>query len=304
MTKPRSYRDLPLRLFEYGTVYRYEKSGELSGLSRVRGFTQDDAHIYCTVDQLKDEVKGVVDLIRFIFGLFDMHLSSARLSFRDDNESKFGGDIELWERAQKEIKEAADELDLDYYIAEGEAAFYGPKIDFDLKDAIGRKWQLGTVQVDYVMPERFDLEYTGTDNLPHRPVIIHRAPLGSMERFMSILIEHFAGNFPFWVAPVQLKVLPIGETQHVYARTILEKLLGLGFRAEIDLRNEKINRKIAETEQAKIPFALVVGQKEEESSTVSLRIHTKGNRGTTSFDELIPILNELNKPGSKLEDYY
>jgi threonyl-tRNA synthetase len=304
LTKPRSYRDLPLRLFEYGTVYRYEKSGELSGLSRVRGFTQDDAHIYCTVDQLKDEVKNVVDLIRFIFGLFDMQLSSARLSFRDDNQSKYGGDIELWERAQKEIKEAADELELDYYIAPGEAAFYGPKIDFDLKDAIGRKWQLGTVQVDYVMPERFNLEYTGTDNQPHRPVIIHRAPLGSMERFMSILIEHFAGNFPFWIAPVQLAVLPIGESQHEYARSILDKLLSLGFRAEIDLRSEKINRKIAEAEQKKIPFALVVGQKEEESATVSLRIHTKGNKGTKSLDELIPILTELNKPGRRLEEYY
>lgn len=304
MTKPHSYRDLPLRIFEFGTVYRYEQSGELSGLSRVRGFTQDDAHIYCTVDQLKDEIKKVVELIRYIFDIFDMKLSSARLSFRDDNEAKYGGDKELWDRAQREIREAADELELDYYIAEGEAAFYGPKIDFDLKDAIGRKWQLGTVQVDYVMPERFDLEYTGADNQPHKPVIIHRAPLGSMERFISILIEHYAGNFPFWIAPVQLAVLPIGETQHEYGRSLLQKLEALGFRAEIDLRSEKINRKIAEAEQRKIPFALVVGQKEEESGSVSLRVHTKGNKGTISLDELIPVLTELNVPGRKIEDYY
>ncbi len=304
MTKPHSYRDLPLRVFEFGTVYRYEQSGELSGLSRVRGFTQDDAHIYCTVDQLKDEIKNVVELIRYMFGIFDMKLSSARLSFRDDNETKYGGDIELWDRAQREIREAADELGLDYYIAEGEAAFYGPKIDFDLKDAIGRKWQLGTVQVDYVMPERFQLEYTGPDNQPHRPVIIHRAPLGSMERFMSILIEHFAGNFPFWIAPVQVAVLPIGETQHAYARSVLGELESLGFRAEIDLRSEKINRKIAESEQRKIPFALVVGQKEEESGSVALRVHTKGNKGTVALQELISVLAELNQPGRKIEEYY
>ncbi|MFM8436953.1 MAG: threonine--tRNA ligase, partial [Candidatus Kapaibacterium sp.] len=209
-SEPRSYRDLPVRLAEFGTVYRYEQSGELSGLSRVRGFTQDDAHIYCTYDQLKDEIKSVVELTQHVFTTFGMNVST-RLSFRDDNAEKYGGDLELWERAQKEIKEVADEMGLEYFIGEGEAAFYGPKIDFIVRDAIGRKWQLGTVQVDYVMPERFQLEYMGADNQKHRPVIIHRAPFGSMERFLSILIEHYAGNFPFWLAPVQVSVLPITD---------------------------------------------------------------------------------------------
>ncbi len=295
LSKPRSYRDLPLRLFEYGTVYRYEQSGELAGLTRVRGFTQDDAHIYCTVDQLKDEIKDVVGLIHYFFSIFDMEVLT-RLSFRDDDSSKYGGEIALWERAQKEIQEAADEINLNYDVAYGEAAFYGPKIDFIVKDAIGRRWQLGTVQVDYVMPERFNLEYTGADNQPHRPVIIHRAPVGSIERFFSILIEHYAGNFPFWIAPVQMSVLPIGESQHNYANEILNKLNKLGFRAEIDLRSEKINRKIAESEQMKIPYALVIGQKEEEAGTVALREHTKGNRGATRLEEVIELFNSLNKP--------
>lgn len=292
LNKPRSYRDLPLRIFEYGTVYRYEQSGELNGLTRVRGFTQDDAHIYCTVEQLKDEIKAVVALIQYFFGTFGMEISS-RLSFRDENESKYGGAIELWERAQKEIQEAADEINLNYDIAIGEAAFYGPKIDFIIKDALGRKWQLGTVQVDYVMPERFQLEYTGADNQPHRPVIIHRAPIGSMERFFSILIEHFAGNFPFWIAPVQASVLPIGESQQPYAIEFFEKLDKLGFRMNIDIRSEKINRKIAESEQSKIPFSLIIGQKEQESGTVSLREHTKGNIGAKTIDEVIALFTEL-----------
>lgn len=296
LNKPRSYRDLPLRIFEYGTVYRYEQSGELNGLTRVRGFTQDDAHIYCTVDQLKDEIKGVVNIIQYFFGTFGMEILT-RLSFRDDDSSKYGGEIELWERAQREIREAADEINLDYTIAPGEAAFYGPKIDFIVKDALGRKWQLGTVQVDYVMPERFQLEYTGADNLAHRPVIIHRAPIGSMERFFSILIEHFAGNFPFWIAPVQASILPIGENQHEFAQEIFNKLDDLGYRVEIDTRSEKINRKIAESEQKKIPFSFVIGQKEQESNTVSLREHTKGNIGTKTLDEILEIFAELNIPG-------
>jgi threonyl-tRNA synthetase len=294
LNSPHSYKDLPLRLFENGTVYRYEQSGELSGMIRVRGFTQDDAHIYCTVEQLKDEIKNVVEIIHFLFKTFGMaDAIQTRLSFRDNESSKYGGDIELWEKAQKEITEAAEELGLNYVIAEGEAAFYGPKIDFIIKDAIGRKWQLGTVQVDYVMPERFQLEYIGSDNAPHRPVVIHRAPLGSMERFMAILIEHYAGNFPFWIAPVQISILPIGSNQHEYATALYEKLTALGFRVNIDTRNEKINRKIAESEQKKIPFALIIGQKEMDNETVSVREHTKGDIGTKSIEEIIDIFTDL-----------
>ncbi len=296
LSKPRSYRDLPLRLFEFGTVYRYEQSGELTGLTRVRGFTQDDAHIYCTVEQLKDEIKGVVDLMQFFFGLFKLEFTT-RLSFRDEDTSKYGGNIELWDRAQREIKEVADEINLEYFIAEGEAAFYGPKIDFIVRDAIGRKWQLGTVQVDYVMPERFQLEYIGADNQPHRPVIIHRAPAGSLERFLSILIEHFAGNFPFWISPVQVSILPIGEEQHTYAKEIAQKLDSLGFRLNLDIRNERINKKIAESETQKIPFALIIGKKEVETSTVSVRRHRKGDLGSKTLEEVITLFNELNRPG-------
>lgn len=296
LSKPRSYKDLPLRLFEFGTVYRYEQSGELTGLTRVRGFTQDDAHIYCTVEQLKDEIKAVIDLMKYLFGIFKLEFTS-RLSFRDEDTTKYGGDIELWDRAQKEIKEVADEIGLEYDIAYGEAAFYGPKIDFILKDAIGRKWQLGTVQVDYVMPERFQLEYIGSDNLPHRPVIIHRAPAGSLERFFSILIEHFAGNFPFWIAPIQVSILPIGETHHSFAKEINNKLEMLGFRTNLDLRNERINRKIAESEAQKIPYSLIIGNKEVETQTISVRKHTVGDIGSKSIDEVIQLFQRLNTPG-------
>lgn len=296
LSKPRSYKDLPLRLFEFGTVYRYEQSGELTGLTRVRGFTQDDAHIYCTVEQLKDEIKAVIDLMKYLFGIFKLGFTS-RLSFRDEDTTKYGGNIELWDRAQKEIKEVADEIGLEYDIGYGEAAFYGPKIDFILKDAIGRKWQLGTVQVDYVMPERFQLEYIGNDNLPHRPVIIHRAPAGSLERFFSILIEHFAGNFPFWIAPIQVSILPIGETHHSFAREINQKLETLEFRTYLDLRNERINRKIAESEAQKIPYSLIVGNKEVETQTVSVRKHTVGDIGSKSIDEVIQLFQRLNTPG-------
>ncbi len=295
LNKLRSYRDLPLRLFELGTVYRYEQSGELSGLTRVRGFTQDDAHIYCTIDQLKDEVKGVVDIIYYFFKTFEMADNiQTRLSFRDDNIEKYGGEIDLWLLAQKDIKEAADELNLNYFLAEGEAAFYGPKIDFIIKDAIGRKWQLGTVQVDYVMPERFNLKYTNANNTQERPVCIHRAPLGSLERFMAILTEHYAGNFPFWIAPVQVNILPISEAQTNYSLQIKEKLENLGFRVNIDLRNEKISRKIAESEQSKIPFAFIIGKKEEENNSISVREHTKGDIGMKTQEEIISILTDLN----------
>lgn len=296
-SKPRSYRDLPLRLAEFGTVYRYEQSGELSGLTRVRGFTQDDAHIYCTHEQLKDEVKSTVELTQLVFNTFGMKVST-RLSFRDDNADKYAGSPEMWAQAERELLEVADEMKLDYHIGIGEASFYGPKIDFIVRDAIGRKWQLGTVQVDYVMPERFGLEFTGADNQKHRPVIIHRAPFGSMERFMSILIEHFAGNFPFWLAPVQVKILPISDKQLEYAENLTNQLKELGFRPELDGRSEKIGRKIAESEQAKIPISLIIGQKEVDSNSASLRVHGKGDIGTKSIEEIIELFKTLDKSDS------
>ena len=293
-SKPRSYRDLPVRLAEFGTVYRYEQSGELNGLSRVRGFTQDDAHIYCTQDQLKDEIKSTIELTQFVFKTFGMDVTT-RLSFRDDNADKYGGEMAFWERAEREIKEVADEIKLDYFIGLGEAAFYGPKIDFIVRDAIGRKWQLGTVQVDYVMPERFELEYVGADNAKHRPVIIHRAPFGSMERFLSILIEHYAGNFPFWLAPVQVSVLPITDAQLQYAQELTARLDKLGYRVKLDDRAEKVNRKIAESEQKKVPFALVIGKKEVEDGTVAVREHGVGDKGAMSVDEVLEVFASLKK---------
>lgn len=289
----RSYRDLPLRLAEFGTVYRYEQSGELSGLSRVRGFTQDDAHIYCTHNQLKDEIKKTIDLTNFVFDTFGMPVD-IRLSFRDDNDEKYGGEMEYWERAQKEIKEVADEMKLSYTIALGEASFYGPKIDFIIRDAIGRKWQLGTVQVDYVMPERFDLTYIGSDNAKHRPVIIHRAPFGSMERFTSILIEHFAGNFPLWLAPEQIRVLPISDDQNDYAKNIVNSLKDIGVRVSLDDRSEQIGGKIRDAETNKIPYMLIIGAKELENGTVSVRRHRKGDVGIFNFSDFITtIKNEI-----------
>lgn len=293
-SKPRSYRDLPVRLAEFGTVYRYEQSGELNGLSRVRGFTQDDAHIYCTQDQLKDEIKSTIELTQFVFKTFGMDVTT-RLSFRDDNADKYGGEMAFWERAEREIKEVADEIKLDYFIGLGEAAFYGPKIDFIVRDAIGRKWQLGTVQVDYVMPERFELEYVGADNAKHRPVIIHRAPFGSMERFLSILIEHYAGNFPFWLAPVQVSVLPITDAQLQYAQELTARLDKLGYRVKLDDRAEKVNRKIAESEQKKVPFALVIGKKEVEDGTVAVREHGVGDKGAMSVDAVLEVFALLKK---------
>lgn len=302
LLKPRSYRELPLRLAEFGTVYRYEQSGELNGLSRVRGFTQDDAHIYCTEDQLKDEIRSCIELTQLVFKTFDMNVTT-RLSFRDATSEKYAGDPSLWDKAERELREVADEMGLDYFIGIGEASFYGPKVDFIVKDAIGRKWQLGTVQVDYVMPERFNLEYVGADNAKHRPVIIHRAPFGSMERFFSILIEHYAGNFPFWLCPTQISVLPISQNQYEFAENLTQKLKSLGFRAVSDIRSEKINRKIAESEQQKIPFALIIGQKELENNTVSVRVHGVGDIGSKSIDEIIEIFKKLDRPGEKIEDY-
>lgn len=286
----RSYRDLPLRLAEFGSVYRYEQSGELSGLSRVRGFTQDDAHIYCMHDQLKEEIKNSIELTQFVFKTFGMPVD-IRLSFRDSNDEKYGGNTEYWDRAQREIQEAADEMKLDYTVVPGEASFYGPKIDFIIRDAIGRKWQLGTVQVDYVMPERFDLSYTGSDNKKHQPVIIHRAPFGSMERFTSILIEHFAGNFPLWLSPEQVRILPISDSQnhksHEYATLLKEN----NIRLTVDDRSEQIGAKIRDAETAKIPYMLIIGAKEMNNGTVSVRKHRKGDIGTFDFSDLLSKIN-------------
>jgi len=287
----KSYRDLPVRLAEFGTVYRYEQSGELSGLSRVRGFTQDDAHIYCTHDQLKQEIKNTIELTQFVFSTFGMPVD-IRLSYRDDNEDKYGGNSEYWERAQKEIREVADEMSLDYKIAPGEASFYGPKIDFIIRDTIGRKWQLGTVQVDYVMPERFDLTYVGSDNEKHRPVIIHRAPFGSMERFTSILIEHFAGDFPLWLAPEQTRIIPISENHNEFAHKLANRLNKEKIRAEVDTKSEQIGSKIRDAETSKIPYMLIVGDKEIENDTVSVRRHKEGDIGTFKISDLISRLTQ------------
>lgn len=290
----RSYRDLPLRLAEFGSVYRYEQSGELNGLSRVRGFTQDDAHIYCTHDQLKQEIINCIELTELVFGTFEMDVD-IRLSFRDDNEDKYGGQTKYWERAEREIKEVADEMNLDYKVARGEASFYGPKIDFIIRDAIGRKWQLGTVQVDYVMPERFDLTYVGSDNNRHRPVIIHRAPFGSMERFTSILIEHFAGDFPVWLAPTQVQIIPVSDDINEYAYKCASKLEDHDVRVEVDTRNEQVSGKIRDAETSKIPYMLIVGDDEVEDGTVSVRRHKEGDIGTFDFSEFISNLtNEID----------
>jgi threonyl-tRNA synthetase len=290
----RSYRDLPLRLAEFGTVYRYEQSGELNGLSRVRGFTQDDAHIYCTHEQLKDEIKNVIDLTEMVFSTFGMDVD-IRLSFRDDNDEKYGGKSEFWDRAEKEIKEVADEVGMTYTIAPGEASFYGPKIDFIINDAIGRRWQLGTIQVDYVMPERFDLTYVGSDNERHRPVIIHRAPFGSMERFTSILIEHFAGDFPLWLAPEQVKIIPVSDNFNEYAFQCANELKIHDVRVDVDTRSEQLGGKIRDAETSKIPYMLIVGEKEQQDQTVSVRRHTKGDLGTFEFSDFINrIVEEIS----------
>ena len=294
-SKPRSYRDLPIRLAEFGTVYRYEQSGELNGLTRVRSFAVDDSHIFVRDDQLKDEVCNVIELIQVVFKQMGFKDFITELSFRDDNEEKYGGDIKLWERAQKEIQEAADLMKLDYVVVEGEAAFYGPKIDFIVKDVLGRKWQLGTVQVDYVMPERFDLQYVGSDGQKHRPVVIHRAPFGSLERFIGVLIEHYAGEFPLWLAPVQAVVIPVSEHFLDYGKTVFDELKKNGIRAEFDDRNEKIGYKIREWEIQKIPYMLVVGEKERESNSVSVRKHKEGDKGALSLSEFINNIKDIIK---------
>ncbi len=291
--KPRSYKDLPVRYAEFGTVYRYEQSGELHGLTRVRGFTQDDAHIFCTPDQLKDEFKGVIDIVMQIFKALDFENFTTQISLRDpNNNEKYIGSDENWEKAEEAILEVAKERNLDAKIEIGEAAFYGPKMDFMVKDAIGREWQLGTIQVDYNLPERFELEYTGNDNEKHRPVMIHRAPFGSLERFVAVLIEHCAGNFPLWLTPEQVILLPISEKYHDYSEKVLNLLDNSEIRTLIDTRSEKTGRKIRDAEMKKIPYMLILGEKEENENTVSVRKHGEGDIGTFTIEEFVQLINK------------
>jgi threonyl-tRNA synthetase len=286
--KPRSYKDLPIRLAEFGTVYRYEQSGELHGLTRVRGFTQDDAHIFCRPDQVKDEFVKVIDLVLFVFRSLGFENYTAQVSLRDpDNKEKYIGEDHLWDRAEREIQEAADERGLETVAVKGEAAFYGPKLDFMVKDALGRSWQLGTIQVDYQLPQRFELEYVGSDNQRHRPVMIHRAPFGSLERFVAVLIEHCAGNFPLWLSPDQITVLPISDRFNDYAKTVYDKLKDQDIRGLLDLRDEKIGRKIRDAETRKIPYMLIVGEKEASEGKVAVRIHGKGDQGSLDLNEFV-----------------
>jgi threonyl-tRNA synthetase len=300
-SRPRSYKDLPLRLAEFGTVYRYEQSGELHGLTRVRGFTQDDAHLFCRPDQVKAEFLKVIDLVLYVFKALDFNDFTAQISLRDpNNTAKYIGSDENWNLAEQAIIESANEKGLKTVVEYGEAAFYGPKLDFMVKDAIGRKWQLGTIQVDYNLPERFELEYTGSDNQKHRPVMIHRAPFGSLERFVAVLIEHCAGKFPLWLQPEQYAILPISEKFNDYAQSVLNVLNNYDIRGLVDDRNEKIGKKIRDTELNKIPFMLVVGEKEMAENVVSVRKQGHGDLGTKSIEEFAELVkteidNSINK---------
>ncbi|MEM7509368.1 MAG: threonine--tRNA ligase [Bacteroidota bacterium] len=284
--RPRSYRDLPIRYAEFGTVYRYEQSGELHGLTRVRGFTQDDAHIFCTPEQVKDEFKKVIDIVLYIFKVLDFKEYKAQISLRDpDNSDKYFGEKEDWDKAEQAIIEAADEKGLETVTEYGEAAFYGPKLDFMVRDALRREWQLGTIQLDYQLPERFELEYVGADNQKHRPVMIHRAPFGSLERFVAVLIEHTAGDFPLWLSPVQAIILPVSEKFNPYAFKVKKALKRRGIRVEVDERYEKVGRKIRDAELGKYPFMLIVGEQEEGNGTVSVRKRKEGDLGTMSISD-------------------
>ena len=297
-SEPRSYRDLPLRMGELGLVHRHEKSGQLHGLMRVRCFTQDDAHIFMTPEQIKDEIKGVAGLIDEVYSLFGFKYH-VELSTRP--EDSMGSD-EDWEMATDALRSALDELQLPYVVNEGDGAFYGPKIDFHLVDCIGRTWQCGTIQLDFQLPQRFELEYVGADGEKHRPIMIHRVVFGSIERFIGILIEHFAGAFPTWLAPVQVKVLPISDKYMDYAQNVLNKLTEAGIRAEVDTRAEKIGYKIREAQTAKIPYMLVVGQKEEEENTVSVRSRAAGDEGARSLDTFIAdILKEIETKENRVK---
>lgn len=301
--KPRSYKDLPVRMAEFGTVYRYEQSGELHGLTRVRGFTQDDAHIYCRPDQLKDEFKKVIDIIFIIFKALDFEDFTAQISLRDpEKPEKYIGSSENWDKAEQAIIEAAEEKGLNTVTELGEAAFYGPKLDFMIKDALGRSWQLGTIQVDYNLPERFKLEYIGADDNRHRPVMIHRAPFGSMERFVAVLIEHTAGKFPLWLTPEQVVILPISEKYNEYAENLSNFLNNSDIRTLIDDRNEKIGRKIRDNELKRIPYLLIVGEKEAESGTVAVRKQGEGDQGTMTKEEFAEFIQKEVK--EQLASFY
>lgn len=290
---PKSYKDLPVRFAEFGTVYRYEQHGELHGLTRVRGFTQDDAHLFCRPDQVKEEFCKVIDLVLYVFNSLNFTDYTAQISLRDqEDRSKYIGSDENWNLAELAIIESAAEKGLRTVVEYGEAAFYGPKLDFMVKDALGRKWQLGTIQVDYNLPERFELEYIGADNKPHRPVMIHRAPFGSLERFIAVLIEHCAGKFPLWLTPTQVKILPISEKFLPYSEKVAELLKKAEIRAEIDDRNEKIGKKIREAELAKIPYMLVIGEKEEADGKVAVRRQAKGDLGTMETAEFIKVVED------------
>lgn len=296
-SKPRSYKDLPLRFAEFGTVYRYEQSGELHGLTRVRGFTQDDAHLFCMPEQIKAEFISVINIVLHIFRTLNFNDYTAQISLRDPNDrEKYIGSDENWEKAERGIMEAVEEAGLKAVIEYGEAAFYGPKLDFMVKDALGRKWQLGTIQVDYNLPERFELEYIGSDNQKHRPVMIHRAPFGSMERFVAVLIEHTAGNFPLWLNPEQVIILPISEKYLDYAKKLSDLLNNSEIRSQIDERSEKTGRKIRDAEVRKVPFMLIVGEKEEAEGTVSVRRHGVGDLGSVTINDFINLVNkEVNE---------
>ena len=290
-SQPRSYRDLPLRLAEFGTVYRYEQSGELHGLTRVRGFTQDDAHLFCTPDQLLEEFQKVIDLVLYIFKTLDFKDYKAQVSLRHQTDrSKYIGTEENWGKAERAILQAAEEKGLPFVVEYGEAAFYGPKLDFMVKDALGRQWQLGTIQVDYNLPERFELEYKGSDNEMHRPVMIHRAPFGSMERFVAVLLEHCGGNFPLWLTPEQVVVLPVSEKYEAYAQQVAQELENADIRALVDDRNEKVGRKIRDAEVRKIPFMVVVGETEQEAGSVAVRRHGQGDLGSMSVLDFSNII--------------
>jgi len=295
-SRPFSYRELPKRYAEFGTVYRYEQSGELHGLTRVRGFTQDDAHIFCTPEQLDQEFKNVIDLVLYVFGSLGFTDFTTQVSIRDmKNPDKYIGDPKTWEIAENAIISAAKDKGLDYIVEEGEAAFYGPKLDFMVKDALGRQWQLGTIQVDYTLPERFDLTYKGSDNELHRPVMIHRAPFGSMERFIALLLEHTGGNFPLWLIPEQAIVLPVSEKHEKYAEKVLSSLENNEIRAQIDARNETVGKKIREAEMNKIPFMLIVGENEEEANSISVRRHGGEDLGSISIKQFIDLVDtEIN----------
>jgi len=296
-SKPRSYKELPVRFAEFGTVYRYEQHGELHGLTRVRGFTQDDAHLFCRPDQVKEEFCKVIDLVLYVFRALDFTDFIAQVSLRDKvDRSKYIGNEENWEKAEQAIIEAAAERGLKTVIEYGEAAFYGPKLDFMVRDAIGRKWQLGTIQVDYNLPERFELEYTGADNQKHRPVMIHRAPFGSMERFVAVLIEHCAGKFPLWLTPEQVAILPISDRFNEYAEQVLAELKNSDIRGYVDDRAEKIGKKIRDNELKKVPFMLIVGEKEAAEGLVSVRRQGDGDKGAMSISEFANLINsEVNE---------